>query len=60
MKRIKNQGYFFWLVPLAKGRYRRQAPYVECFRNPGAQGGLKNSQKWPKMAKNGQKWPKMT
>ena len=48
----KKLRVFFWLVLLPKGRYKRQAPYADVFKNPGAQGG-------PKTAKNGQKWPKM-
>ena len=42
---------FFWLVPLPKGRYRRQAPYADVPETLGLRGG-------PKTAKNGQKWPK--
>ena len=44
---------FFWLVPLAKGRYRRQAPYTNVPDTLGLRGG-------PKMAQNGRKWPKMS
>ena len=44
---------FFWLVPLPKDRYRRQAPYADVPETLGLRGG-------PKTAKNGQKWPKMT
>ena len=51
MKRIKNYGCFFWLVPLAKGRYRRQAPYADVSEILG----LRGAQKQPDMVKNGQK-----
>ena len=44
---------FFWLVPLPKDRYRRQAPYADVPETLGLRGA-------PKTAKNGQKWPKMT
>ena len=47
-----QQGFFFWLVPLPKGRYRRQAPYAVVSETLGLRGGPKNSQKWPEMAKN--------
>ena len=53
IKRVKNQGCFFWLVPLPKGSYRRQAPYADVSETLGLRGG-------PKTAKNGQKWPKMS
>ena len=46
---------FFWLVPLQKGRYRRPAPYADVPETLG----LKNSQKWPKMAKNDYKREKI-
>ncbi len=45
---------FLWLVPLAKGRYRRQALYTDVADTLGLRGG------GPKMAQNGQKWPKMS
>ena len=38
---------FFWLVPLPKGRYRRQAPYAYVSDTLGLRGG----QKRPKVAK---------
>ena len=41
---------FFWLVPLPKGKYRRQAPYADVPETLGPKGG-------PKTAKNGQIWP---
>ena len=44
---------FFWLVPLPKDRYRRQAPYADVPETLVLRGG-------PKTAENGQKWPKMT
>ena len=44
---------FFWLVPLPKGRYRRQAPYADVSETLGLRGGLKTAQ-------YGQIWPKMT
>ena len=44
---------FFWLVPLPKDRYRRQAPYADVPETLG----LRGAQKQPKMAKNGQKLP---
>ena len=50
---------FFWLVPLPKGRYRRQAPYADVPETLGLRGGPKNSQKWPKMAKNDHKREKI-
>ena len=43
----------FWLVPLPKGRYRRQATYADGPETLGLRGG-------PKTAKNSRKWPKMT
>ena len=43
---------FFWLVPLPKGRYRRQAPYADVPETLGLRGGLKNGQKLPEMANN--------
>ena len=42
---------FFWLVPLPKDRYRRQAPYADV---PETMR-LRGAQKQPKMAKNCQK-----
>ena len=42
---------FFWLVPLPKGRYRRQAPYADVSEILG----LRGAQKQPDMVKNGQK-----
>ena len=53
----------FWLVPLPKSRYRRQAPYADVKETLGLRGGpktAKNGQKWPKTAKKGKKWPKTT
>ena len=44
---------FFWLVPLPKGRYRRQAPYADVLETLGLRGGSKT-------AKNGLKGPKLT
>ena len=44
---------FFWLVPLPKGRYRRQAPYADVSEILGLRVGSKTA----KMAKNGQKRP---
>ena len=44
---------FFWLAPLPKGRYRRQATYAD---GPETLG-LRGAQKQPKIAENGQKWP---
>ena len=44
---------FFWLVPLTKGIYKRQAPYADVPETLG----LRGAQKQPKMAENGQKWP---
>ena len=44
---------FFWLVPLPKGRYRREAPYADVSETVGLREG-------PKTAKNGLKWPQMT
>ena len=43
----------FWLVPLPKGRYRRQAPYADVSEILGLRVGSKTA----KMAKNGQKRP---
>ena len=40
---------FFWLVPLPKGRYRRQAPYAVVSEIVGLRLGSKTA----KMAKNG-------
>ena len=40
---------FFLLVPLPKGRYRRQAPYADVSETLGLGGGAKNGPKWPKM-----------
>ena len=34
----KNQGCFFWLVPLPKGRYRSQAPYADVSESLGLRG----------------------
>ena len=42
---------FFWLVPLPKGRYRRQAPYADV----PEPLGLRGAPKQPKMARNGKK-----
>ena len=46
---------FFWLVPLPKGRYRRQAPYADVSETLGLRGG----QKRPEMAKNDLKREKL-
>ena len=48
-KNSKLGVFFFWLVPLPKGRYRRQAPYADVSETQGLRGGPKQ----PKMAKNG-------
>ena len=52
-EKISKLRVFFWLVPLPKGRYRRQAPYADVSETLGLRGG-------PKTARNGQKKPKMT
>ena len=51
IKELKIKGVFFWLVPLPKGRYRRQVPYADVPETLA----LKGAQKQPKMAKIGQK-----
>ena len=50
-KNSKLRG-FFWLVPLAKGKYRRQAPYADV---PETLGFRVGAQMQPKTAKNGKK-----
>ena len=54
-KNSKVRVFFFWLVLLPKGRYRRQAPFADVSETLGLRGG----QKWPKMAKNDHKREKI-
>ena len=50
---------FFWLVPLPKGRYRRQAPFADVSETLGVRGGSKTAKKRPKMVKNDHKREKI-
>ena len=50
---------FFWLVPLPKGRYRRQAPYADVPETRGLKGGSKTAENGQKMAKNDQQREKI-
>ena len=48
---------FFWLVPLPKGRYRRQAPYADIPETLGLRvvGHKQPKKKWHKMITRGRK-----